>query len=106
MAQALPTGVSRTYRGSEMLAVGNTSIGPEHKAGLVQEGDYGLQGSRAPGPQGGSEQPELVLCCHPVAIRVNCSSHPAVCKCGLGGSEQCLHHRLRLSPTSLPASTF
>lgn len=54
-------------------------------------------GSRAPGPQGGGKQPELVLCCHPVAIRVNCSSHRAACftvtglftnKCGLGGSEQ------------------
>lgn len=72
-------------------------------------------GSSAPGPQGGGEQPELVLCCHPVAIRVNCSSHRAACitvtglfatECGLGGSEQRLHHRLRLSPTSRPASTF
>lgn len=34
------------YRGSEMLAVGNTSMGPEHKACLVQEGDYRLQGPR------------------------------------------------------------
>lgn len=69
------------YRGSEMLAVGTTSTGPEHKASLVQEGDYGLQGSRAPGRRLAARTGPLLSSC----------GHT----CELQLPPRSLHHRYR-----------